>query len=46
MIDFVIKQRGEEVISDRHQKDFKPEESKDVVSNKSKSFTDLNFEDI
>jgi hypothetical protein len=46
MIDFVIKQRGEEVISDRHQKDFKPEESKDVVSNESKSFTDLNFEDI
>ena len=46
MIDFVIKKRGEEVISDRHQKDFKPEKSKDVVSNQSKSFTDLNFEDI
>jgi hypothetical protein len=46
MIDYVIKNRGEEVISERHQKNFKPENSFEVSENKIENFTDLNFEDI
>jgi len=46
MIGFVIKERGEEVISERHQKDFKPEDSKDVAKNTTEDFTDITFEDI
>ena len=46
MIGFIIKERGEEVISKRHQKDFKPEGSKLVAKNVTKDFTDIKFEDI
>ncbi len=46
MISYVIKERGEEVISERHQKDFKSEDSKAVGKSASENFTDLNFEDI
>jgi len=46
MIGFVIKERGEEVISERHQKDFKPEDSKGVAKNTTEDFIDINFEDI
>jgi hypothetical protein len=48
--DFIINEKGEEVISERHQKDFhraKPEENGEDVDNKStESFTDISFEDI
>jgi len=49
MTDFIITEKGEEVISDRHQKDFKKEhhengDSKD--ENTTESFTDVSFEDI
>ena len=53
MIDYVIDEKGDEVISERHQKDFKKEEfdseydqsdSEPVKS--AESFTDINFEDI
>lgn len=53
MIDYVIDVKGDEVISERHQKDFKKEEydaadehldSETVRS--AESFTDINFEDI
>lgn len=49
MTDFIIAEKGEEVISDRHQKDFKKEyhqndDSKD--ENTTESFTDVSFEDI
>lgn len=48
---FVLKEKGEEVISERHQKDYhKPEEvEKNGASNNdstSENFTDINFEDI
>ena len=52
MTDFIIDEKGEEVISERHQKDFKKEDHNsesvpDSSSNSSpESFTDLNFEDI
>ena len=46
MISFVIKERGEEVISERHQKDFKSEDLKAIDKSPSGDFTDLNFEDI
>ncbi len=53
MIDYVIDEKGDEVISERHQKDFKKEEF-NAVNNHSdsepvkstESFTDINFEDI
>ncbi len=50
MTDYIISEKGEEVISERHQKDFKKEEdleesSKDGPASP-ESFTDLNFEDI
>ena len=53
MIDYVIDEKGDEVISERHQKDFKKEEftPEDTQSNSepttsTESFTDINFEDI
>ena len=48
MTDFVLDQKGEEVISERHQKDFKRESfSDDVKEIKStKSITNIDFDDI
>ena len=53
MIDYVIDEKGDEVISERHQKDFKKEDFsvEDDQSNSepitsTESFTDINFEDI
>ena len=48
MTDFVLDQKGEEVISERHQKDFKIESfSDDVEEIKSaESFTNIDFDDI
>ena len=49
MISFIIDEKGEEVISERHQKDYKKED--DVTETKSEenstsSFTDVDFDDI
>jgi len=47
--DFIVKEKGDEVISDRHQKDFvKPSEmdNNEEKTNDTDSFTDVNFEDI
>jgi len=42
--DFILNEKGEEVISERHQKDFvKPSESE---SESLENFTDVKFEDI
>ncbi|WP_339610644.1 PUR family DNA/RNA-binding protein [uncultured Planktosalinus sp.] len=53
MIEFIINEKGEEVISERHQSDYKKEEDsldsqnkKNEDSKSTESFTDLNFEDI
>ncbi len=47
MTDFVISQKGEEVISERHQKDFKREYSDSTSSESAtSSFTDVDFDDI
>ncbi len=45
-INYVFEQRGQEVISERHQKDYNPNENKNLTSENSLGFTDLNFEDI
>jgi hypothetical protein len=54
MTDYIIEEKGEEVISERHQKDYKRED--DFVSQEGKtpedtnkgpeSFTDISFDDI
>ncbi|MDG4716229.1 MULTISPECIES: PUR family DNA/RNA-binding protein [Winogradskyella] len=53
MTDYIVTEKGEEVISERHQKDFKRED--DFVTQESRtaddlngteSFTDISFEDI
>ncbi|MCV6628378.1 MAG: PUR family DNA/RNA-binding protein [Flavobacteriaceae bacterium] len=44
MMDFVIEEKGEEVISERHQKDFKKEYESEEQSKD--SFTEISFEDI
>ncbi|MFK7812884.1 MAG: PUR family DNA/RNA-binding protein [Maribacter sp.] len=53
MMDFIINEKGTEVISERHQRDFKKEEdvapapaaeSEEVKS--TESFTDIDFDDI
>lgn len=54
MTDYIINEKGEEVISERHQKDFKKDD--DFVKQESKtpedsnkstdSFTDISFDDI
>jgi hypothetical protein len=49
MTSFVLNNKGEEVISERHQKDFKrdyPSESGEENTTSEKSFTDINFDDI
>ncbi len=47
MTDFVLNQKGQEVISERHQKDYKKESFTDNQEPKSdKSFTDVEFDDI
>lgn len=57
MIDYVIDEKGEEVISERHQKDYKRDNYNSTSTNTSdntndetpaspESFTDVNFEDI
>lgn len=51
MTSFVVNQKGEEVISERHQKDFKKEsfyhEEEETISTPStESFTNVSFDDI
>ena len=47
MIDYVIDAKGDEVISERHQKDYNPEDyDEHEHSSPSSSFTDVNFDDI
>ncbi len=53
MMDYIIDEKGLEVISERHQKDFKKEEftdstetTEDETSVSPGNFTDVNFEDI
>lgn len=51
MTDYIIDEKGTEVISERHQKDFKKEENTTEVTQENDSaspenFTDVNFEDI
>ena len=49
MTDYIISEKGEEVISERHQKDYKREDytqNNDEAPTTPESFTDVNFEDI
>ncbi|WP_309608834.1 PUR family DNA/RNA-binding protein [Flavobacterium sp.] len=49
MTSYVLNNKGEEVISERHQKDFKKEYNLDTTEsnqNSEKSFTDVDFDDI
>ncbi len=48
MMDFIINEKGTEVISERHQKDFKKEDDteKEVKEPTTESFTDVDFDDI
>lgn len=48
MTDFVISKKGEEVISERHQKDFKKETftNEEVTTPSTESFTNVSFDDI
>jgi len=51
MTDFIIKEKGDEVISERHQKDFKKEyntstEKTEDEIKPAENFTDIDFDDI
>jgi len=51
MMDFIIDEKGTEVISERHQKDFKKEEDTTAIDEANEvrtteSFTDVDFDDI
>lgn len=49
MTSFILNQKGEEVISERHQKDFKREfgmESSETVTANIANFTNIEFDDI
>jgi len=47
MIDYVIDAKGDDVISERHQKDYSTEDNDEHEhSSPSSSFTDVNFDDI
>jgi hypothetical protein len=48
--DFIVNEKGSEVISERHQKDYKKEEEETEIGEEkvasAESFTDVSFEDI
>ena len=49
--DYILNEKGSEVISERHQKDYKreeeqTEETEETEEKSTESFTDVNFEDI
>ncbi len=49
MMDYIIDEKGTEVISERHKKDFKKEDEDDKVGENgspSENFTDVDFDDI
>lgn len=50
MTDFILEEKGEEVISERHRKDFKKEyetsETNSVKEASAEKFTDVSFDDI
>jgi len=53
MTDYIVNEKGEEVISERHQKDFKKEYEEDdshqktaATSSNAEKFTDVSFDDI
>jgi hypothetical protein len=48
MMDFIIDEKGQEVISERHQKDFKKSDFSEngSVESSGNSFTDVDFDDI
>ncbi len=48
MMDYIIDEKGEEVISEKHQKNFKNTDFSEngSIESTGKSFTDLDFEDI
>jgi hypothetical protein len=46
MTDYVISNKGEEVISERHQKDYKREDYTGTSEENRGSFTDVDFDDI
>ncbi|MDC6352500.1 PUR family DNA/RNA-binding protein [Zeaxanthinibacter sp. PT1] len=47
MMDYIIDEKGTEVISERHQKDFKKEELDEKEEAKTtENFTDIDFDDI
>ena len=46
MMDYIISEKGPEVISERHQKDFKKADPSLNGESTSESFTDLDFDDI
>jgi phage terminase large subunit len=47
---FIVNEKGEEVISERHQKDYKKDEetvvTEEVETKTTESFTDVSFDDI
>lgn len=46
MTGYVFDEKGEEVISERHQKDFKREFTTENGEVSTENFTDINFDDI
>ena len=46
MMDYIIDEKGLEVISERHQKDFKKEEENTDQESSTDNFTDVDFDDI
>ena len=47
MMDFIVQERGDEVISERHQKNYVGEEKNSYATSKvPEKFTDLDFDDI
>ncbi|WP_203296492.1 PUR family DNA/RNA-binding protein [Luteirhabdus pelagi] len=52
MTDYIVNEKGEEVISERHQKDYQPEnnysdeQSNGESSGSANEFTDIDFDDI
>lgn len=44
--DYIVNEKGEEVISERHQTDYKKEDENETEVKSTNSFTDVSFDDI
>ena len=46
MTDYIISEKGKEVISERHQKNYSPKNKSDEAPDKDSEFSDVDFDEV